>query len=299
MRILSFGSLNIDYVYSVDHFVSKGETLSAKTLNVFIGGKGLNQSVALSRAGIVTYHAGAVGTDGQFLLDALVEAGVNTDYVRTRADVRTGNAIIQNNADGDNCIMLYGGANQAIEREQIDEVFEHFTGEDYLLIQNEINNLPYIVDKAKLVGMKVILNPSPMDEKVLALPLHRIDYFILNEIEAFQILGEEYEDSFDGEQLAERLRVRFPEATIVLTMGGKGSVCLTGTESVKQPIYQVQVIDTTAAGDTFTGYFLGGLLSGETLTDSMNMASKAAAIAVSRAGAMPSIPNKEEVKVFA
>lgn len=298
MKILSFGSLNIDYVYSVDHFVSRGETLSAKALNVFIGGKGLNQSVALSRAGIATYHAGAVGTDGQFLVDALAEAGVNTDYIRIRDDVRTGNAIIQNNADGDNCIILYGGANRAIEREQIDEVFAHFTSEDYLLIQNEINNLPYIVERAKRVGMKVVLNPSPMDELVLALPLHQIDYFILNEIEAFQILEEADSGCFDGEQLAGRLRARFPQATIVLTMGDLGAVCLAGTECIKQPVYQVRAVDTTAAGDTFTGYFLGGLLSGKTLADSMNMASKAAAIAVSRAGAMPSIPDKEEVRVF-
>ena len=96
MKVLSFGSLNIDYVYTVPHFVKKGETLSAKELNVYTGGKGLNQSIALSRAGIDTYQAGAIGTDGKFLLEKLKEAGVHTEYVKILDEVRTGNAIIQN-----------------------------------------------------------------------------------------------------------------------------------------------------------------------------------------------------------
>ncbi|WP_434309088.1 ribokinase [Hominifimenecus sp. rT4P-3] len=298
MSVLSFGSLNIDYVYSVDHFVSPGETLSAKALHVYIGGKGLNQSIALARTGISVYHAGAIGTDGRFLIEALEKAGVNTEYVSVLDDVRTGNAIIQKDIKGNNCILLYGGANQAIERAQIDNVFTHFTQADYLLIQNEINHLPYIVEKAKNIGMKIVLNPSPMDEKIFALPLHKIDYFILNEIEAFQILGEEFTEAYDGKQLAEKLRNRWEDATIILTMGGKGSICLNHTEYIEQPIYKVEVMDTTAAGDTFTGYFLGSLLSGKTLRDSMNMAAKAAAIAVSREGAAPSIPCKAEVEAL-
>lgn len=298
MSVLSFGSLNIDYVYSVNHFVSPGETLSANGLNVYVGGKGLNQSIALARTGISVYHAGAIGTDGKFLLDTLIQAGVNTEYVSILDDVRTGNAVIQKNAEGDNCILLYGGANQAIGREQVDQVFAHFTKEDYLLIQNEINQLPYIIETAKNIGMKVVLNPSPMNEKIFALPLHQIDYFILNEIEAFQILGEEFSEAYDGRQLAEKLRNRWEDATIILTMGGKGSICLNPTEYIEQPIYKVKVMDTTAAGDTFTGYFLGSLLSGKTLRDSMDMASKAAAIAVSREGAAPSIPCKAEVEAL-
>lgn len=298
MRVLSFGSLNIDYVYSVDHFVSGGETISARALHVYTGGKGLNQSIALSRAGIEVYHAGAVGTDGRFLLEALSEAGVNTEYIRVRQDVRTGNAIIQNNIEGDNCILLYGGANQAIEQEQINDVFGHFADGDYLLVQNEINHMPYIVERAKEKGMKVVLNPSPMNEKVLALPLHSIDYFILNEIEAFQLMDEKYEEEFDGKELAERVKAKFPNAAIILTMGSRGSVCVTDTECIRQPVYKVETIDTTAAGDTFTGYFLGGLLAGRTLADSMKLAAKAAAIAVSRAGAAPSIPDMAEVSNF-
>lgn len=230
MKILSFGSLNIDYVYSVPHFVKKGETLSAKELNVYTGGKGLNQSIALARAGVETYQAGAIGTDGMFLLEQLKEAGVKTDLVKILDDVRTGNAIIQNDDEGDNCIVLFGGANQAITKEQVDEVFKDFTNEDYLLIQNEINELSYIVEKAKEEGMKIILNPSPMNEKIMKLPLDQIDYFILNEIEAMQILEMDKPEEIDGKYIASLLHERFKDATIVLTLGSEGSVCISDDE---------------------------------------------------------------------
>lgn len=298
MKILSFGSLNIDYVYSVPYFVKKGETLSAKELNVYTGGKGLNQSIALARAGVETYQAGAIGTDGMFLLEQLKEAGVKTDLVKILDDVRTGNAIIQNDDEGDNCIVLFGGANQAITKEQVDEVFKDFTNEDYLLIQNEINELSYIVEKAKEEGMKIILNPSPMNEKIMKLPLDQIDYFILNEIEAMQILEMDKPEEIDGKYIASLLHERFKDATIVLTLGSEGSVCISDDEYVEQSIYKVKAIDTTAAGDTYTGYFIAGILNGKTIKESMDIASKASAIAVTRQGAAPSIPVLEEVEEY-
>ena len=298
MKILSFGSLNIDYVYSVPHFVKKGETLSAKELNVYTGGKGLNQSIALARAGVETYQAGAIGTDGMFLLEQLKEAGVKTDLVKILDDVRTGNAIIQNDDEGDNCIVLFGGANQAITKEQVDEVFKDFTNEDYLLIQNEINELSYIVEKAKEEGMKIILNPSPMNEKIMKLPLDQIDYFILNEIEAMQILEMDKPEEIDGKYIASLLHERFKDATIVLTLGSEGSVCISDDEYVEQSSYKVKAIDTTAAGDTYTGYFIAGILNGKTIKESMDIASKASAIAVTRQGAAPSIPVLEAVEEY-
>lgn len=298
MKILSFGSLNIDYVYSVPHFVKKGETLSAKELNVYTGGEGLNQSIALARAGVETYQAGAIGTDGMFLLEQLKEAGVKTDLVKILDDVRTGNAIIQNDDEGDNCIVLFGGANQAITKEQVDEAFKDFTNEDYLLIQNEINELSYIVEKAKEEGMKIILNPSPMNEKIMKLPLDQIDYFILNEIEAMQILEMDKPEEIDGKYIASLLHERFKDATIVLTLGSEGSVCISDDEYIEQSIYKVKAIDTTAAGDTYTGYFIAGILKGKTIKESMDIASKASAIAVTRQGAAPSIPVLEEVEEY-
>lgn len=298
MKVLCFGSLNIDYTYKVDHFVKKGETLSSESLRVFSGGKGLNQAIALARAGADTCHAGAVGEDGLFLLRELQEAGVNTECVRVLENERTGNAIIQNDREGDNCIILYGGANQAISREQADEVLDRFHSGDFLVLQNEINELAYIMEQAHKKGMKIVLNPSPMNEKILTLPLVYVDYFMLNEVEAAQILGREIEESVDGEELARELLKRFPGTAVVLTLGGSGSVYLDGQEIVHQAAYRVKAVDTTAAGDTFTGFFVGGMLRGFSAREAMDIASRAAAIAVSRPGAAPSIPLWEEAVNF-
>ena len=294
MKVLCFGSLNIDYTYKVPHFVKKGETLASERLQVFGGGKGLNQSVALAKAGTEVYHAGSIGQDGMFLKDA----GANTDFVKILDTVRTGNAIIQNDKSGDNCIILYGGANQAITREQVDEVMSHFESGDYLVLQNEINELGYIVEKAHEKGMIIVLNPSPMNEKILALPLDVINYFILNEVEAAQILGKEDKGEESWEQIADDLLKKFPQATIVLTMGSEGSVFKNQKETVCQSIYKVQAVDTTAAGDTFSGYFIGGILGGLSAKEAMDQASKASAIAVTRKGAAPSIPVLAEVQNY-
>ena len=298
MRVLCFGSLNIDYTYKVDHFVGKGETLSSESLQVFSGGKGLNQSIALAKAGADTYHAGAIGEDGRFLLKIMEDAGVHTEYVAELPDVRTGNAIIQNDREGDNCILLYGGANQAVTQEQVDEVLSHFQAGDFLVLQNEINELEYIVRKAHEKKMKIVLNPSPMNEKVTALPLDFVDYFMLNEVEAGQILGRAVQDGYDGEALASALLARFPDAAVVLTLGGDGSVYMDREKTIRQPVYKVKAVDTTAAGDTFTGFFIGGIMNGLTVNEAMDQASRAAAVAVYRQGAAPSVPLREGRKQF-
>lgn len=298
MEVLCFGSLNIDYTYQVDHFVQKGETQSSDGLYVFSGGKGLNQSIALSKAGVRTYHAGAIGEDGRFLLQQMESAGVNTDCVAVLPDIRSGHAIIQNDKEGDNCILLYGGANQAITRNQVDEVMEQFQSGDFLVLQNEINELAYIMECAARKEMKIVLNPSPMNDKVLNLPLELVDYFVLNEIEAVQILGADPAQAEDGRKLAEALCRRFAAAAVVLTMGGAGSVYMDEKETVLQEAYRVQAVDTTAAGDTFTGFFIGGLIRGRNKKSAMDEAAKAAAIAVTRPGAAPSIPELQEVEAF-
>lgn len=304
MKILNFGSLNIDYVYRLDHIVKKGETISSESLNVYSGGKGLNQSVALGKAGAEVYHAGAIGEDGKFLTEVLRAAGVNTDHIKVLTEVRTGNAIIQNDKEGDNCIILYGGANQAITEEYVDSVLSDFGKGDYIILQNEINNMDYIVKKAHDAGMKTVLNPSPMNEKILKLPLEYIDYFILNEIEAAQILGLSESEAAepDGEKLIKMLGEKYPGACIVLTLGAAGSVYTDGSVVIKQPIFKVKTVDTTAAGDTFTGYFFSEITKngndGESVKEAMKKAAAASAIAVSRPGAAPSIPEPDEVREF-
>ena len=168
MKVLCFGSLNIDFTYRVRHFVKKGETLAADSLRIYSGGKGMNQSIALARAGASVWHAGAVGEDGLFLIKELKAAGVRTELIEIREEERTGNAIIQNDAAGDNCILLYGGANRTITREQADRALSGFGPGDFLVLQNEVNGLPYIMERAKEKGMQIAFNPSPMDEAVFA-----------------------------------------------------------------------------------------------------------------------------------
>lgn len=305
-KILTFGSLNIDYVYSVDHFVQKGETLASGALEIFSGGKGLNQSVALGRAGAEVFHAGAVGPDGQFLVDLLQEAGVDTHLVKRLESVRTGNAIIQRDPEGNNCILLYGGANQAITREQVKESLEGFGAGDYIVLQNEINQLPFLMEQAHAKGMHIVLNPSPMNSRIFEMPLGCVDYLILNEVEAAQILeadapalGAEKTDlggEKAGEAMAELLKKKFPRSRIVLTLGEKGAVYCGEETRIRQPAYAVRAVDTTAAGDTFTGYFIAGISRGMSAEEALDTASRAAAIAVTKPGAAPSIPAWEQVQ---
>ncbi len=291
-KVLNFGSLNLDYVYSVDHFVQEGESLSSLERNTFCGGKGLNQSVALAKAGCNVFHAGAVGkSDSGILLDMLDSTGVNRDFIRFK-DGPTGHAIIQKNKAGNNCILLFGGANQEILRSDIDETFKAFGKGDYLILQNEINELSYIIEKGRDAGMEIVLNPSPMNEKIETLPLDMVDYFMLNEVEAAAITGVEAKDS-DG--LISGLREIFPKAHVVLTLGERGSVYAFEDTVIKQGIFKVPVVDTTAAGDTFTGFFIGSLIRGEEPEKALETAAKASAIAVSRPGAAPSIPELSEV----
>ncbi|WP_418446049.1 ribokinase [Cloacibacillus evryensis] len=300
MKALCFGSINIDYTYRVKHFVKKGETISADSLHIFSGGKGLNQAVALSRAGVETYHAGCIGEDGLFLLKELEEAGVDTRYVHVLKRERTGNAIIQNDLNGDNCIILYGGANRAVTRDMADEVLSGFQRGDCLVLQNEINELPYIIRRAREIGLKIVLNPSPMEASVLELPLECVDCFMLNRVESAQLLGLDDGNAAAETELIEALGGRFPSAEIVLTMGEKGSFYIRGGgRPLRQRAYPAEAVDTTAAGDTFTGFFIGGRMRGLSVPEAMDLAARAAAISVARQGASPSIPTLAEAAVYA
>lgn len=303
MKVLNFGSLNIDYVYSVDHFIRPGETMSSTGMEIFCGGKGLNQSIALAKAGAKVCHAGAVGkNDGERLTTALAEAGVDGSLVR-RTEGLSGHTIIQVDRSGQNCILLYGGANQEISEDQIDETLERFAEGDLLLLQNEISGLPYLMEQAKRRGMKIYLNPSPVTEGLLEAPLQLVDCFILNEIEASDICASrmgknvrEAEEDQQPEQLPELLHELFPQAAILLTLGEKGSIYYDGNRRVSRPAFSVKAVDTTAAGDTFTGYFMASEAEGRDVEDCLLRATKAAALAVSRKGASASIPTADEVE---
>lgn len=289
MKVLNFGSMNLDYVYQVEHFVVPGETMSASGQQINCGGKGLNQSVALAKAGVEVYHAGCVGQGGDMLLDMLREFHVHTEYIN-RVDTIQGNAMIQVDKNGQNCILIYGGSNQCITKKQIEETLSMFSKEDYLILQNEVNELPELVNLAYEKGMKIVLNPSPYDSKLEHVDFSKLTWLILNEVEAEQISG-----SSNLERTWDILHEKYPKLSVVLTLGDEGSICYSGDTMIRQPATEAVAVDTTAAGDTFTGFFLSGLIENLSLKECMERASVAAAISVTRHGAASSIPTRDEV----
>lgn len=289
MRILNFGSLNIDYTYRVEHIVKPGETITSRKLEIFPGGKGLNQSIALAKAGAEVFHAGLIGEDGAFLKDVCQEAGADVSLIR-ESKVRTGNAIIQVSEQGQNSILLFPGANREMTEEYIEEVLGYFEEGDILLLQNEINQIDVLIEKGKEKGMKVVLNPSPFDERIGQCDLNKVDLFFLNEVEGEQITGEKESDA-----ILSKMRERFPLAETVLTVGASGAYYSDGKDVVFQEAFPVKAVDTTAAGDTFTGFFLEAVMEGATGAEALRRAAKASSIAVSRKGASVSVPTKEEV----
>ena len=290
-KILNFGSLNIDYVYSLDHIVQEGETESSFGYQIFEGGKGLNQSVALARAGAKVYHAGKIGKEGLFLKEALEKSGVDCRYLVTDSGAN-GHAIIQRSATGENCIILYPGANHTITSQDIDRVLDDFSAGDVLVCQNEISEMPYLIASAHKRGMRIAWNPSPITDVVQQIDFRQITWLIINEIEGQAITGKT-----QPEEILQTLRTDYPQLRVVLTLGEAGSVYQDAEVTLHQQRYTVAVKDTTAAGDTFLGYFVCEASREDAdLSKALRQASMAAAIAVSREGAMPSVPACSEVE---
>lgn len=289
MKVLNFGSLNLDYVYQVESILIPGETQASKSRQIFCGGKGLNQSIALAKAGIPVYHAGLIGEGGEPLLEVCKENGVNTEFIR-QIPGPCGHTVIQVDRNGQNCILLFGGSNRSMTKEFVDSVLDSFDEGDIILLQNEINELDYIIDRAYEKKMMIILNPSPFDSALEKCDLSKISLFLMNEIEGFQITGEKEPD-----RILAKVKELYPKAKVVLTLGGDGSVYQDETGIYRQGIFKVKAVDTTAAGDTFTGYFISSIIDGMPVQDGLKLAAKASAIAVSRPGATASIPVRSEV----
>lgn len=293
MKVINFGSLNIDHVYNVDHIVAPGETIAAKNIQIMPGGKGLNQSIALARAGTETYHAGCVGSDGDWLAQMLLDAGVKTDYLKKVEEVN-GHAIIQVNKNGQNCIIIYGGSNIVLTKEHVDAILEQVKEDAVVLVQNEISHVPYIAQRCKEKGIPLAFNPSPFTPELLeTFPFDAVTYLLINETEGFQITGCD-----DPRKIVDMLLSKYPKMKIVLTLGGNGALYKDADEEYLVPTFPVKVVDTTGAGDTFTGFFLGRILKGERTDAALRYANAAASIGVTQMGAASSIPTLEAVEEF-
>jgi ribokinase len=291
-KILDYGSLNIDKTFLLDHIVMPGETISSKNFKINAGGKGCNQAGALAKAGCNVYMAGKIGKDGLFLLDLLNSFKVNTEFINTNSEV-TGQAIIQVSTSGQNSIILSAGANYENTTKEIDKTLENFSKGDYLILQNEINNIEYLINKGYEKGLKICFNPSPFTKDILKLPLEKISYFFVNEVEAAQI--SETEDTKDFIQILKKINKKFPTSHIIMTIGKDGAYYCYKENKIFQEIIEAPVIDTTAAGDTFMGYYIASLIKGYNNQESLFFATKAASITVSKNGALISIPTEDEV----
>ncbi len=288
-RILNFGSLNLDQVYRVDAFVQPGETKSSLSLETHCGGKGLNQSVAAARAGAEVWHAGQIGCDGDMLYEKLRENGVNLSLLERSGGV-SGHAIIQVDNNGQNCILLYGGTNQALTEEYIDRALDAFGSSGMVLVQNETNLVGSIIQKAHARELQVAINAAPMDEKVFTYPLELVDWLVVNELEGAAIAKCELEVD-----ILPKLKQLYPKMNVLLTLGKRGAICARAEDQAKIGIYSVRVVDTTAAGDTFLGYFLTEALDHKSLPDALALATAASSICVGVMGAADSVPLRAEV----
>ena len=298
MAVLVFGSVNIDRTFSLPHWVALGETILSSSLSVQAGGKGANQAVALSKAGVGVSLAATIGSDGLWIKDLLDNYGVDTSSMNVKDGTFTGNATILLDEKGRNSIVLYGGGNRENEKEYIDSVLASFNKGDWLVLQNEINNLYYIIEKALEKGMRICLNPSPFEDGLKTLPLGRIDLLVVNEIEMAQLTGSIITDDLDSyRKILQETGKKYPASSILLTLGEKGSLFLEKgkNEILFSDIVKTDAVDTTAAGDTFLGYFLSSVIEGRTYPEALRRASMASSMAVSRKGAMDSIPLREEV----
>ena len=289
MKIVNFGSLNVDHVYSVDHLVQPGETIACSDYRRFSGGKGANQSVALAHAGANVFHAGKVGPDGQWLKQRLVERGVDTSLVEV-CDTPTGHASIQVRPDGENAIVLYGGANQTIKAADVQRVLATCQQGDYLLLQNEVSSIKSMMEQATRRGLVIAFNPAPMTKAIHRYPLQAVNTFFLNETEGKQLTAQS-----DPKKILASMADQFPHAATVLTLGANGAMYRDCDMTLEVPAEKTNVVDTTAGGDTFIGYWLAAQMQGWPISEALKIASQAAAVCVSRKGAADAIPLRNEV----
>ncbi len=284
--VYNLGSLNIDRVVRVPRIVAAGETIAGGRYEVFAGGKGANQSVALARAGAPVKHVGRAGEDGRWLVERLAAEGIDTRHVRV-GTTPTGQALIQVDPAGENAIVVVAGANAEIKPADVDAALSEAAAGDWLLVQNETSGVAHALREAKRRGMLVAFNPAPCDQQVEDYPLECVDLLCLNESEAAMLGG-----AADAETAALTLRERLPQAELLLTRGEAGAWHLSAAGRVHQPARSVPAIDTTAAGDTFLGYFLAARLTGAEPHRCLELAAHAAALCVSRSAPWTRYPGR-------
>jgi ribokinase len=290
MPVINLGSLNVDRVVRVPHVARAGETIAGTSFQQFPGGKGANQSVALARAGAEVVHVGRVGADGAWLVDRLRAEGIDIRRIRV-GTTPTGQAMIQVDPQGENAIVLFGGANREIESADVEDALDHAAAGSWLLVQNETNGVAHAIRAARARGLRVAFNPAPCDEHVREVGWQQANLLCVNETE-----GEMLSGHGTARKIIDVLAAQAPQSEIVLTLGAAGAVYRSPQgDPISIPARGVEAVDTTAAGDTFLGYFLALRSQDRDARECLEIATRAAAICISRAGAMDSIPRLDEV----
>ena len=292
MTIFNLGSCCIDHVYQVPHFAQPGETLPCLSYEKHPGGKGLNQSLAMVRAGADVIHAGKIGREGTWLKELLAAEGVDTSQLKI-SDHPTGHACIEVNAEGENSIVLFGGTNRQITSDELEVMLRPATAGDFLVLQNEISELDTAIQMGAEKGMRIVFNAAPMTADVADLPLSALELLIINEIEGAALSSQQ-----SPEAMLRTLVSRHPDTTVVLTLGSEGARLRGPAGDFTAASPKVNVVDSTGAGDTFTGYFVADYASGKGIDDALLFACRAAAVSVTQRGAASSIPTREKVEVY-
>ena len=283
--IFNFGSINLDLVYRVPHLPAPGETLASHTFDRFLGGKGVNQSIAAHRAGAEVRHVGCLGPDGDWVRSQIESFGLSMDDI-TQVDIPTGHAVIYVDDHAENQIVLFGGSNLAFTQAQIDAVLESASTGDWVLLQNETNLVPEIAQAARTRGLKVAYSAAPFDPDAVRAVIDHVTLLALNEGEA-QALAQN-----TGKSPAE-LGVPY----VLITRGSDGAELRHDGQVLKQPSFEVDPVDTTGAGDTFLGAFMARFVEGDA-SKALEFAAAAAALQVTRPGAAAAIPDASEVMAF-
>jgi ribokinase len=299
-KLVVLGSINADHILNINHFPQPGETVIGKQYTVAFGGKGANQAVAAGRSGADISFIACVGDDdiGERVRKQLASDHIDTQPIEAIKDTTTGVALIFVNAEGENVIGIDAGANKAVTPEYLDRYKQQVIGASALLMQLE-SPLETVIAAAKIAkdnGTQVILNPAPACELPDEL-LARVDMITPNETEAEKLTGIKVDNNEDAARAAKALHDK-GIATVIITLGSKGVWLSQNGEGKLVPGFRVKAVDTIAAGDTFNGALVTALLEGKPMDSAVRFAHAAAAIAVTRPGAQPSVPWRKEIDDF-
>lgn len=289
MRVLNYGSMGIEYLYHVDQLGSPYSVVTEREENY--EGRGLLQSIALSRAGAHIYMAGMVGDmDGMPIIDSCDKNYIDYRYIYKLKAI-SGHSIVQQDPEGNRSVMHVCGANMMQSRDRINYTLKDFGPEDFLLLQNEINLLDVLIEKGAERGMKIVLNPAPYTDAIAKCDLSKVNYFIMNLEDAQKLTGQE-----TPEEIMAYMKETYPQSVTVLRRGADG-LDYQGPEGLfhQRGYYPKQIVDPRSAENTFVAYFIEGLIQNQSMERRLEVIARAEAFTVSHKGESQSIPSAVEV----